>query len=227
MKLLVLAAAAALAAAGSAHAEAGERTVSVTGAASVSLPPDVLSISLGVETQAPTALSALAENSERMAAVFAALRQAGLPDGDSATGHLSIYPVYDYGERQELVGYRVSNQIDISTAMLGSAAALVDGAVEAGANRVDSVSFGLSAERAAEARAGLVESAVLDARARADMALEPLGYRVVGVKSVDLGDVPWAGPAFAMADSLRSAPISAPDSEMSVSARVVFLMARA
>lgn len=224
MKLLILAAVVALAAAGSAHAEPRERTISVTGSATAVLEPDVLSIELGVETQASAALAALEQNSRLVSSVFAALRDAGLPDGDVSTGRLSIYPVYDYGERQVLLGYRVFNQISISTSMLDSAAAIVDGAVGAGANRVDSVSFGLSPERASEARDALTESAVQDARSRADLALEPLGYRVIGVKSVDLdGD---RGPAFALADEARSAAIAAPGSEASVSVRAVFLMAR-
>ena len=226
MKLLILAAVAALAASGSAHADPRERTISVTGTASAVLEPDVLAIDVGVETQAPSTMSALAENSELMAGVFGALRGAGLPESDVSTGHLSIYPVYDYGERQVLLGYRVFNQAHVSTPMLGSAAELIDAAVGAGANRIDSVSFGLSPGRAAEARDGLVEAAILDARARADQALEPLGYGVIGVKSVDLGERRWAEPAFAMADSARSAPIAVPGSEASASAHVVFLMAR-
>lgn len=233
--LLLVVAAAALAGVlgGQVHADIRERTVSVTGSASETLEPDTLRVEIGVETQAGTASDALAENSALMAGVFEALRVAGLPDDDVSTSQLQIYPAYDYGQdRPVLLGYRAVNSVSVSTQMLGSAAAIIDGAVGAGANRVDSVSFGLSPGREAEARDRLVESAILDARARADLALEPLGYAVIGVKSVDLderawGGPAWDGPALAMADSYRSAPIAPGGAEVSVRAHVVFLMARA
>ena len=227
MKILLLALVLAASAAGAAHADARERTISVTGSASESLEPDTLAVEIGVETEAGAASDALAQNSALMSGVLEALRAAGLAEGDVSTSWLSIYPAYDYGgDRAVLTGYRAVNSVSVSTQMLGSAAAIIDGAVAAGANRVDSVRFGLSPEREAEARERLVEEAVLDARARADLALGPLGYAVIGVKSVALDERPWEGPAVAMADSFRSVPVAPGGAEVSVTARVVFLMAR-
>ena len=228
MKLALLALAVlAASAAGAAHADIRERTVSVTGSASEVLEPDMLAVEIGVETQAGSASDALAENSALMSGVLEALREAGLPEGDVSTSRLSMHPVYDYGgDVPVLTGYRAVNSASIGTKMVGSAAAVIDGAVGAGANRVDRVSFGLSPEREAEARERLVESAVLDARARADAALGPLGYGVIGVKSVGLGERPQEWPAYAMADSIRSVPVAPGGVEVSVTAHIVFLMAR-
>lgn len=226
--LLLLAAAAAAGLAGEAHADVRERTLSVTGAASQTLEPDVLYAGIGVETRADTASAALAENSELMAGVLEALRAAGLADGDVSTSKLEIYPAYDYGDDGPvLLGYDAVNSIRVATPMLGAAADIIDGAVGAGANRVDSVSFGLSPEREAEARDRLIGAAVLDARAKADLALEPLGYGVIGVKSVDLDDDAGGWPVYARVQQFSDTPIVPGGADVSVRAHVVFLAARA
>ena len=226
MKVLLLLAVASALTAGAAYAETWERTVSVTGTASAVLDPDILTIELGVETQASTAMAALAENSALMEDVFEALREAGLSDGEASTSRLEVYPVYDYEQDDPvMIGYMAVNTVSVSTEMLDAAGTIIDGAVKAGANRVDYVSFGLSPERMGEARDQLIEAAVLDARAKADLALEPLGYGVIGVKSVDLDEGGGGWPALAMADS-RSAPIVPGGSEVSARAYIVFLIAR-
>lgn len=226
MKVLLLLAVASALTAGAAYAETWERTVSVTGTASAVLDPDILTIELGVETQASTAMAALAKNSALMEDVFEALREAGLSDGEASTSRLEVYPVYDYEQDDPvMIGYMAVNTVSVSTEMLDAAGTIIDGAVKAGANRVDYVSFGLSPERMGEARDQLIEAAVLDARAKADLALEPLGYGVIGVKSVDLDEGGGGWPALAMADS-RSAPIVPGGSEVSARAYIVFLIAR-
>lgn len=226
MKVLLLLAVASALTAGAAYAETWERTVSVTGTASAVLDPDILTIELGVETQASTAMAALAENSALMEDVFEALREAGLSDGEASTSRLEVYPVYDYEQDDPvMIGYMAVNTVSVSTEMLDAAGTIIDGAIKAGANRVDYVSFGLSPERMGEARDQLIGAAVLDARAKADLALEPLGYGVIGVKSVDLDEGGGGWPALAMADS-RSAPIVPGGSEVSARAYIVFLIAR-
>ena len=226
MKVLLLLAVASALTTSAAYAETWERTISVTGTASAVLDPDILTIELGVETQASTAMAALAENSALMEDVFEALREAELSDGDASTSRLEVYPVYDYEQDDPvLIGYMAVNTVSVNTDMLDAAGAIIDGVVKAGANRVDYVSFGLSPERMGEARDQLIESAVLDARAKADLALEPLGYGVIGVKSVNLDEGGGGWPVLAMAES-RSVPIVPGGSEVSARAHIVFLMAK-
>src|SRR3954470_3736023 len=52
--------------------------------------PDVAVIQAGVITQAASAQAAMAQNSERMAAVLAALRGAGIADRDLQTSAISL-----------------------------------------------------------------------------------------------------------------------------------------
>lgn len=213
-----------------------DRTASVTGAASSSVPPDRLVVVFGVEVVADTAREALSENSEMMAAVIDSLRGAGVVDDEISTSNLRVYPEYSYGESDgpSIKGYSVSNTVRVETDMLDSATEIIDGGVAAGANRVETVSFDLSAEARRAVSDALIERAVLDARQKAEAAIEPLGQRIVGVKSVSLMDMPpapWApaglvresaGPAL---DSAAPTPVFASEATVTVQAQVSFLIA--
>lgn len=209
----------------------------MTGVASSSVPPDRLVVVFGVEVVADTAREALSTNSEMMAAVIDSLRGAGVADDEISTSNLNVYPQYSYGESDEpsIKGYSVSNTVRVETGLLGSATEIIDGGVDAGANRVETVSFDLSPEARRAVSDALIEVAVLDARQKAEAAIEPLGQRIVGVKSVTLVDTPqdrWmpAGLARASADyALESAsaptPVFASDATVTVQAQVSFLIA--
>lgn len=214
-----------------------DRTASVTGMATSSVPPDRLVVVFGVEVVADTAREALSTNSEMMGAVIDSLRSAGVADDEISTSNLNVYPQYSYGESDEpsIKGYSVSNTVRVETGLLGSATEIIDGGVDAGANRVETVSFDLSPEARRAVSDALIEVAVLDARQKAEAAIEPLGQRIVGVKSVTLMDTPpdrWmpaglarASSDFALESAAAPTPVFASDATVTVRAQVSFLIA--
>ena len=214
-----------------------DRTATVTGAASSSVPPDRLVVVFGVEVVADTAREALSGNSELMGGVIDSLRAAGVTDDEISTSNLRVYPEYSYGESDKplIRGYSVSNTVRVETDMLDSATEIIDGGVAAGANRVDTVSFDLSAEARRAVSDALIERAVLDARQKAEAAIGPLGQRIVGVQSVSLADAPrdpWmpAGLAresadFGILQSSAPTPVFASEATVTVRAQVSFLIA--
>lgn len=215
-----------------------EKVISVSGQATIKVVPDLLTVRLGTETQEKTAQDALASNSEMMNKVISALKTSGISEDEISTSSLNIYPVYesfkdeigDY--RSELVGYKVSNIISVETKNLDLAASIIDGAVSAGVNRVDSVYFSLSPEIHNVLKDQLLEDAVINAREKAEIALSPLDHKIIGVKSVSLSEIssPYPMPAFrgdfAMAEMAKSAPtpVFSSDQEVTTSANVVFLI---
>ncbi len=213
-----------------------EKVISVTGIAAAAVDPDLLTVTLGVETQAKTAKEALAANSESMSAVVSAVRSAGVSEGDLGTSQLGIHPVYEgYMDgdtyRQDLVGYRVVNTLSVETSLLDSAADIIDNAVGAGANRVDGVYFSLSPETQLKVRDELLGQAVINARAKAQSALAPLDHQIIGVKAVSLSEFGTSPPVAVYADSDRaagfvakSAPIFSSDQDVRATANVVFLI---
>lgn len=210
-----------------------ERTISVTGTASASVEPDTLVIRIGVETQAATASSTLRSNAALMESVIKAITDVGVPKDDISTAAITLSPVYESHDEdgkwmRELVGYSTHNTVTVETAMLDKAAEIIDDAIEAGANRIDNVGFALSADRRAKMHSELVNEAMLDAVARASVALEPLNHTIDGVKSVRLSDFdfPVLGHRTSVADeAFQSTPVLPSNQMVAVYVDVVFLIA--
>jgi hypothetical protein len=215
-----------------------EKVISVTGTAISSVDPDLVNISFGVEIQEKTAIDALTSNSELMNKVIDSIKQVGITDSEISTSQFNIYPVYEsYQEKetgiytQKLVGYKVSNIVNVKTKKLDSVAAVIDSAVSAGVNRVDSVFFSLSPEVSSKIKDDLLEKAILNAQSKAEKALSPLNYKIIGVKEISLSEfsMPYPMPMYdmaygAMEKSAAPTPIFSSDQDVSTSANVVFLI---
>jgi len=115
------------------------KTVTVTGAGSISTVPDRASFDFSVDTQAATAQAALARNATAAAAMIAAVKSAGVADADLQTGQVSLSPrLNDTGT--DVLGYTASNTVTTAIA-IAKAGALVDAAVGAGATGVSGPSL--------------------------------------------------------------------------------------
>lgn len=198
MKMQLLAAAMLLAATpGAVRAQAvapasvsGTR-VDVVATGEVTRVPDIVRISAGVVTQAPTAVEAIRQNAARMARVRAALERAGIAPRDIQTSNISLQPDYRYAENQppQLTGYRASNQVDVRFREIEASGRILDALVAEGANQINGPSLGIDRPEAAldEART----AALANARARAELYARALGMRVARVLLVsESGAVP-------------------------------------
>ena len=110
------------------------RGITVNATGQVEAAPDRAALELGVETQAPNAQSALAQNAERLNRVLAALRRAGVAKDDLQTSQVSLWP-QRASDGTTVTGYQATNTV---SAELGveKAGAAIDAAVGAGANVV-------------------------------------------------------------------------------------------
>ena len=119
----------------------------------------------------------------------------------------------------------LENIILIETTKLDSATSIIDGASEAGANRIDGLRFTLSSELRKEMENLLLQDAVLDAKNRANEALKPLGNSVSDVKTVNLSPIRYGGYDMqysAKAESFSSVPIFSSSEDVTASVHVVF-----
>ncbi len=215
-----------------------ERTISVTGTATTSISPDLLTLQFGVDTEAKTAQAAISANSQDMNSIVAAITSLGITKDEISTASFSIYPVYNYSvpdpqtgiQKTTLTGYRASNTLFVKTAKLSLAGDIIDSAVGAGANRVDSVSFSLSPAKQQGVHDDLLGKAVLDAKSKAEKALGPLSQKIIGVKSVSLSEfnLPPPPPIYYAADSMPSVakqtPIFSSNQDVTTTADVIFLI---
>lgn len=180
----------------------------VIGTGEVKVEPDIATITIGVETKAPTTQEALAQNSAQAQAIIERIRQLGVEAKDIQTTGLNIYPFYDE-QGQNIIGYTVSNMVNVTIRNIAQAGDLIDQVVQVGANRLYGVSFGVSDTEAVMAQAR--EAAVANARARAEQIARASGTSLGRVLFIteNFGASPIPVPMMADAygaPAARSAP---------------------
>jgi uncharacterized protein YggE len=126
------------------------RTISVSGSGQVSATPDIAVVSLGVQTEATEAGTAISENNTQMEAVITALEDAGVAQKDIQTQVIQLTPRYQQPSSQtgssqqgppELVGYTATNIVQVTVRKIDSLGDLLDSAVQAGANQIQGIGF--------------------------------------------------------------------------------------
>ena len=169
--------------------------IAASAAGEVRAVPDRATIVLGVETRASSAGAASSENASKQQAVLAALRSAGVAAADIATVSYTIMPdmVYDDSTRSTRVaGYVARNMVRVELKDIARVGAVVDAAVGAGANGVNSLNF--SSSRAEELRRSAlklaVQKACRDASAMAEAAGGQLGQLMMASSSDNGGGQP-------------------------------------
>ena len=158
----------------------------VTGQAKVAETPDRVYIDIGVSTQAQKSEDAASQNATRLSAVLAAVKHAAGAGAQLTTTEYSISPNYNYprnGGTPTVVGYTVSNVVQVRLDDLRRVGRVIDVATQSGSNNVQNIRFSLRDERAPRSEA--LREAALNARQDADALAGALDLRVVRVLSVD------------------------------------------
>jgi uncharacterized protein YggE len=165
---------------------AGVRSVTVVGEGSVSIEPDIARANIGVEVVQATVQEAVAEAREVMEAVLAALEEAGVAAEDIQTSGYNIWAERHFGEmsrsNEEQVRYRVSNNVSVTIRDLEEVSAVLDAAIDAGANNIYGVNFGLDDPTTVESEAR--EKAVENALAKAEELAGLTGTEIGAVISI-------------------------------------------
>src|SRR6266851_6019574 len=102
--------------------------ISVTGEATVSVPPDLAQIDAGVTSDAKTAREASDANNAAMGKVLLALKGAGIEEKDYQTSRLSLQPQYALNKTgpSAITGYRASNRVTIKLRDVAKVANIID-----------------------------------------------------------------------------------------------------
>ena len=159
---------------------AAERGIVVTGTGRVALRPDTGVIDVGVEARASRLADASAEVARKMRDVLAAVKALGVREADVRTVVYAIDPVAEPRQAGDtsarIVGYRVSNVVQVRARTVDGLGPIVDAAVTAGANVVRNVHFTLDDPSRAEAEARAL--AMQDATARARQIAAAAGVKL-------------------------------------------------
>jgi uncharacterized protein YggE len=155
------------------------RTLSVTGLGQVDLAPDIAYIYIGVHSEAESAAKAVAANKIQTTALISAIKKSGVDGKDIRTTNFSIWPSQQYDPKNVITGtiYMVDNTVYVTVRALDSLGDLLDAAIAAGANNVNSIQFDVAdkTEALKEARAKAVKNAKEQAQELADTAGVKLG----------------------------------------------------
>ena len=211
--------------------EPARRTLSVSGSATVKAKCDTATISLSVSTESSDVKKASRENAELMSAVRNAVIAAGADASKIETENYNIYPKQTYDDKGKVKSrtYKCDNSMKVVVSSLEKTGSVMDAAVEAGANRIDSVDFSVSKTQEYEDEA--LRAATADALRKARIMAGTLGRSIVNVISVSESNVsvrPYhimsAKLAVLSANDMErsTTPVEAGDSEMESSVSVVF-----
>lgn len=211
------------------------KTLFVTGSATTQTKPDKVTLSLGIETSNAKAKTALVTNSELMNKIISALKIAGVSENETSTSSFTITPNRDYTidkDQGKLIGFTVSNSIQIDSYNVNDSSEWIDIAVESGANNVNNIYFSVSDKKLEVIKNELLKEAIGNAREKADIAATALGLKITGIKTVNIdqatpffpGPLQYAAESSKIDASLSATPIIAGAQDISMIVSIIFLL---
>lgn len=182
-------------------------SIGAVGDASATGTPDMANVSVGVVTQAATAQDATTQNAAMTGAVITALQNLLGTSASIKTVNYSLSPIYNNppaGQAATIIGYAVTNIVQVTLMDLTRVGETIDTAIQSGANRVQGVSFGLQDQTPLVAQA--LKTAAGRARAQADAIASGLGVHTGSVLHASEG-VNTVNPVLAGAAAAPTTPI--------------------
>src|SRR5689334_627020 len=146
-----------------------QRSITVTGAASVSAKPDYATVTLMLTSQNNTAQTVFSQNDENASRLMKSLSDAGVAPEDIEQRTYSLNPTYDYsgggGAPPRLVGYHMMSTYQVKVRDLKSLPVVLDAGTLAGANNLTIEGFDVTNKEKLKSEA--VKKAIEDAREEA------------------------------------------------------------
>ena len=201
--------------------------IGVSGTGKISGTPDTAIASVGVEITSTTLAQATSDAATRMNAVIAKIKDMGVDAKDITTISYSVNPQTSNpkeGELPRIVGYRVTNIVQVKIRKIDDAGKILDAAIAAGANSLNSLSFTIDDPSSLEsqARTKAVQDAMAKAKTLAEAANVKLG-RIISITETVAPRPIFAREAFAApAAASAPGPIETGQNEISVSVEMHF-----
>ena len=185
--------------------------------------PDRATISIGVQSRAPTAAAAGADNSRRQRAILDTLRSLGLASEDLSTNNYNVSPEMQYTPNgaapPKVIAYTVTNTVRAEVRKLDDIGRLIDAALAKGANEISSLQF--RSTKADSGRRAALGAAVLNAKADAEALARAAGGTLGSL--IEVSSTSVAPPRMfdvAMRTASAKAPTPIEPGEQTISASV-------
>jgi hypothetical protein len=219
---LLLALATGLLLAAPALADSLPPAISVTGEASVSVPPDLAEVEAGVTSDAKTAREASETNNATMGKLLLALKAAGIDAKDIQTSRLSLQSQSTPNRTgaSAITGYRASNRVSVRLHDVTKIAGTIDMLVGAGANDIGGINFMVS--QASKLLDDARTQAVADARRKAEIYAKAAGVTLGAPISISEGGGSPVPMFRAKMSTMAGTPVAQGEETLSVTVNVTW-----
>jgi len=169
-------------------------TVSATGL--IHRLPDIATVTLSVETAGGSLEQVQTDNQDKMHRILNRLRDLDIKDGQLQTSALTISPQYSSRRRRDpgqhvrpdvpkIIGYTVNHRLRVKVYRVSEVGRIVDGALQAGANKFSGITWNLKESHAAKLAA--LKTAAHKAREKAVTLAQALDVQLLGLLQVSEG----------------------------------------
>ncbi len=190
-------------------------SITVDGKGEIFAKPDVATFNFTVNSKEDNAVTAQSSAATRINAIVDYLKSKGIDEKDIKTTGYYLNPRYEYPDVRctefgcpptsdpKLIGYEVSQSIDVKVRNTNDAGMLIAGVGEQGATNVSGLNFTIDDEDALKADARKI--AIDDAKAKAELLAKELGVTIVRMNGYweDQGNYP--GPMYGYGGDMMNA----------------------
>ena len=172
------------------------------------------------------------ENAAKATAVQTAVKSLGIADKAVRTQNYSFRPTYERNDRRDNIinGYAVENYVVVTVDNLSLVGKVIDAALKAGANQVNSLNF--AAKNTDELQRAALLAAVSDAKSKAAVIAQGLNAKISGVmrvsESVSLPRSPGSNMVFSAKMTAMemdaATPVEVPELTVSANVHIDFLL---
>lgn len=167
------------------------KTITVSATGEIYTAPDLAIVDLSVVTEAKTVAEAMSENTKKMNTIIDAAKKQGVEDKDLKTTNFYISPRYEWYQEEKclyppcpsgkrvLVGYEITQTLQVKIRDLTKIGAILQGATDAGANQVGDLQ--LTNDKQDELKKQARDEAIQKAKTKAQDLAEQLGVKLVRI----------------------------------------------
>ena len=175
--------------------------VSVSGEAEIRVAPDIVIITLGVESRSTKLDDAVAAHSERIKKLIDYVKSQEIEDKHIQTDYISIRPAYDHRSSHTTPShYEVNKSVTIRVTEVDKFEALLAGVLKSGASHVRGIQFLTSELR--KHRDAARNNAIKAAKEKAEALAAELGQKVGRVHAIT--ETSWGGGMHSMRGSMMT-----------------------
>ncbi len=167
------------------NSDSTPRLLSVNGSGTATGTPDVVYVELGVDLKLPSASEVVDESTTRMNKVMEALAAQGVEEKDVQTVAYNMWVEEVYDKEGNPTGervYHLVHRVQVTVRDLKKVGTVLEKALEAGANTVGGIQFGVEDPTALQEEAR--EKAIANAKAKAQQLAKGLGVTLGDPQSI-------------------------------------------